>query len=507
MRPLSFDVFSKSTIFLAVLLMALPAFADGTMNVQCTDQAGAPVQGVQVKVQHLQTGKWKDKKSDNKGLAAFTKLDDGVYRVIGRKEALAPAIYEFVSLKGDATENVALKFQPGDPLQKVYFEDPAVNQKAFEALTRAVELLRASKSGEAVKELRASLEINPSSPDAHFNLAIALIQERKWDEAEQELKRVAGIAAALAEMPQKADATGPNPYAEMGKRIAEVRAKVPALKLRDAGDKALAEKKFDEAIASYQQAVKIDADDPDLYYNLSLAQANAKKYDEAGETIDKALKIKPAETAFLDMKKRVADFKLNESLNQARGILEAGDQLYKSGDYAGALKKYEEARGLVPEARQSGIWAQVGRSYAQLKNHEEAIKAFNKAIEISPDDPTYRKALAQYYMNEKKYDEALNLYADPRTAGSDPADKLMFNMGMAQNKAGNAEVAMLAFERAMKINPQNAEAYYELGALLFYEKKDYKRAQEMLNKYVELGKDEGHVSNAKSLLVVISRKK
>jgi hypothetical protein len=29
----------------------------------------------------------------------------------------------------------------------------------------------------------------------------------------------------------------------------------------------------------------------------------------------------------------------------------------------------------------------------------------------------------------------------------------------------------------------------------------------MLNKYVELGKDEGHLSNAKSLLVVISRKK
>ena len=507
MRPLYRNAFFKSIIFLAILTMALPAFAEGNMNVQCADQSGAPVPGVQVKIQHLQANKWKDKKSDNKGLSAFTKLDDGVYRVMGRKEALAPAFYEFVLIKGGATETVTLKFQPGDPTQKVYFEDPALSQKAFETLNRAVELLRTNKLPEAEKELRASLELNPSSPDAHFNLAIALIQERKWDEAEQELKRVSGIASALAEMPQRPDATGPNPYVEMGKRVSEVMSKIPALKLRDAGDKALAEKQFDQAIASYEQAVKIDDGDPDLYYNLALAQANAKKYDEASATIDKALKLKPAEAAFIEMKKRVSDFKLNEMLTQARGVLEVGDQAYKSGDYNGALKKYEEARAMVPESRQSGIWAQVGRCYAQLKNRDEAVKAFTKAIEISPDDPAYRKALAQYYMNEKKYDEALNLYADPRTAGSDPVDKVMFDMGMAQNKAGNAEVAMLAFERALKTNPHNAEAYYELGALLFYEKKDYKGAQQMLNKYVELGKDEGHLNNSKSLLVVISRKK
>jgi tetratricopeptide (TPR) repeat protein len=507
MRPLSCNVFFKSIIFLAIVLMALPAFAEGNINVQCTDQSGAPVQGVQVRIQHLQANKWKDKKSDAKGLAPFTKIDDGVYRVIGRKEGLAPAFYEFVLLKGGANETVNLKFQPGDMNQKVYFEDQAVSQKAFESLSRAVEMLRNNKLADADKELRASLEINPSSPDAHFNLAIALIQERKWDEADQELKRVSGIAAALAELPAAPTATGPNPYVEMGQRVKDVQSKIPALKLRDEGDKALAEKKFDQAISSYDQAAKLDPSDPDLFYNLALAQANAKKYDEASATIDKALKLKPGEAAYLDMKKRLADMKLNETLTQAKGILEAGDQLYKNADYAGALKKYEEARAMVPEAKQSGILAQEGRCYAQLKNPEEAVKAFNKAIEISPDDPNYRKALAQYYMTEKKYDEALNVYADPRATGSEPADKVMFNMGMAQNKAGNSEVAMLAFERALKVNPQNAEAYYELGALVFYEKKDYKRAQELLNKYVELGKDEGHINNAKSLLVVISRKK
>jgi tetratricopeptide (TPR) repeat protein len=507
MRHISNSVFIKSIIFLAIVLIALPAFADGNMNVQCSDQSGAGIQGVQVKIQHLQANKLKDKKSDAKGLAAFTKLDDGVYRVIGRKEGLAPAYYEYVLIKAGNTENVTLKFQPGDVNSKVYFEDNTINQKSFEALQRAVEALKNNKVQDAEKELRAALTLNATSPDAHFNLAIVLIQQRRWEEADQELTRVNGIATALATIPQAPNATGPNPYVEMGERVREVQGKIPALKLRDEGDKLLQEKKFDEAIATYQKAVKADPTDPDLFYNLALAQANGKKYDDAIATIDQAMKLKPTESAYIEMKKRLGDMKLNEKLVQAKGILEAGDALYKSSDFAGALAKYEEARAMVPEARQSGILAQEGRCYAQLKRHDEAVKAFNKAIEISPDDANYRKALAQYYMNEKKYDEALNVYADPRAAGSDPADKVMFNMGMAQNKAGNAEVAMLAFERALKINPQNAEAYYEFGALLFYEKKDYKRAQEMLNKYVELGKDEGHLNNAKSLLVVISRKK
>jgi tetratricopeptide (TPR) repeat protein len=110
-------------------------------------------------------------------------------------------------------------------------------------------------------------------------------------------------------------------------------------------------------------------------------------------------------------------------------------------------------------------------------------------------------------MNQKKYDEALKLYADPRTSGSEPVDQTLFNLAMNMSKQGNSEMAQLALERTIQANPNHAEAYYELGTLYFYDKKDNKRAQEMLKKYIELGKDKGHLDNSNALLVVISKKK
>jgi tetratricopeptide (TPR) repeat protein len=489
------------------LLLTLPALADdNTLNVKCVDQSGAGINGVEVKIQNLNTNKFKDKKSDEAGLAAFNKLDDGVYRVMARKQGLAPAFYEYAALKNAGQETVTLRFEPGDHQKLVYFEDPATNQLAYDALKRGVEALQGSKWADAEKELHSSIEINPSNPEARFNLAVAYLQQRKWEAAEEQLKAVKSLSNALATVPSQNPQAGAF-YAELDSRATQVMAKLPGLKLRDLGDKALAEKKFDEAIVKYQDAIKADPSDPDLYYNLALAQANAKKLDDSAATIDKALALKPNESAYIKLKQQIADYKQNEILAKAKSILEEGDKLYQGGDHAGALKKYEEALPIVPEKNQAGIWRQMGNTQAKLGNKDEAVKAFKRAIELNPQEANNKKALAQFYMNEKMYDEALEIYADPATAGSETVDQTLFRLGKELSQKGNSEVAQLAFEKVIKVNPDNAEAYYELGTLYFYDRKDNKRAQEMLTKYVEIGKDKDHVNNATSLLVVISRKK
>ena len=61
---------------LPVFFLAAPAFAGaGALDVKCVDQGGNALSGVQVLVQQLGSGKWKDKKSDGKGVARFDKLD------------------------------------------------------------------------------------------------------------------------------------------------------------------------------------------------------------------------------------------------------------------------------------------------------------------------------------------------------------------------------------------------------------------------------------------------
>ena len=110
--------------------------------------------------------KAKDKKSDAQGSAEFAKLEDGVYRVFARKDGFAPALYEFAVLKG-STESVTLNFVAGAD-KKLYFEDPAEEERAIQLLRQGLEAAKQNKYEEAEKLFSQALEINPSSAETLY---------------------------------------------------------------------------------------------------------------------------------------------------------------------------------------------------------------------------------------------------------------------------------------------------------------------------------------------------
>ena len=64
------------------------------------------------------------------------------------------------------------------------------------------------------------------------------------------------------------------------------------------------------------------------------------------------------------------------------------------------------------------MWAQIGRTHTQLKQSDQALAAYRKAIELAPEDVKYKTALDQHYiilgqlyLKEKQYDEAFATYA------------------------------------------------------------------------------------------------
>lgn len=494
-------------ILLTMIALALPAFAEGnTLEVKCVDQAGSPVPGVKVTAFNLSAQKTKDKKSDANGVASFTKAEDGIYRIVGRKDGLAPAFYEYAQLQNAAQQSVTIRFEPGSPESKLYFEDPAVGQRSIEFLNQAAKALQENKMADGEKLLLESLKIYPSNPDALFYLSILDVQLKKWAEAEDTLKKCISTVSMISQLQKTQNQASGSSYEQMAQRAQQLLKLVPSYKLRSEADKDAADGKYDEAIAKYKEALKIDANDPDLFYNMSLAQGKSGQYDDALQSAEKAVQLKPGEPQYQDLKKKIVELKQNAILLKAKSILEEGDKLYKSSDFSGAVKKYEEARGMIPENKQGGVLVQIGRCYAQLKQGDQAVAAFQKAIEIAPDQGDYRKALAQYYLGNKQYDEALNVYSDPRTTGNTPPDQALFTLGQALSNQGNSEVAELAFEKALKLNPTNADANYELGMILYYGKKNDARAKELLSKYVELGKDKAKLDNASTVLVVIKRR-
>lgn len=98
-----------------------------------------------------------------------------------------------------------------------------------------------------------------------------------------------------------------------------------------------------------------------------------------------------------------------------RAALEAGVRLYKNGKYQEALnylKKFNVSESLIGAASQSLI----GDCYVNLKNYDEAIKYFNKAIDLSDDNPLYTPLFmikeATVYRELKNYKSEADLYKE-----------------------------------------------------------------------------------------------
>jgi tetratricopeptide (TPR) repeat protein len=115
--------------------------------------------------------------------------------------------------------------------------------------------------------------------------------------------------------------------------------------------------------------------------------------------------------------------------------------------------------------------AYVGRAKAKSGADRDAdvakgIAAYQKAVELKPDDASYHNNYALALAQAKKFDDAqaeLNKAAqlDPTQAG-----KFYYNLGALLTNAGQTEPATVAFKKAIETDPNYADAYYQYGICL-----------------------------------------
>jgi tetratricopeptide (TPR) repeat protein len=497
----SFKYFVVCFISLSILFFALPGFADnGTLEVKCVESSGTPVQNAKIMIFNLVAQKEKDKKADSEGVAEFTKLEDGTYRVVGRKDGFSPALFEFVVLKG-SKESVTLKFNAGAD-NKLYFEDPAEGQRAIAFLKQGIELLAQKKIADAEKPLSQSIEINPSNPVGFYYLSVAYLQQEKYDQLEPMLNKAIQVAGLMKALPPMDPSLPSNDQVYQG--ASKLLKQISGFK----GDIALQKKNYDQAIKEYTEAIKSNPDNHEYYASLAIALANAKRFDEAITAMDKAVQLKPDEKAYVDNRAIIAAKKESATISKAQAIMEEGIKLLQSDDAAAAVKKFEEAKSMIAEGKQAPLWLQIGKAQAKLGQQDAAIAAFKKSIELAPEKTVadYRNAYAQFYLDERKYDEAIGILADPKAAGSQSPEQILLDLAKTwKNKEPN--FAMAALEKAIQINPDSADVYFDLGQLCYMEGKTKdSRTKELLTKYLEIGKDPDKIQSAKDFLVIVNKR-
>ena len=150
---------------------------------------------------------------------------------------------------------------------------------------------------------------------------------------------------------------------------------------------------------------------------------------------------------------------------------EDGVALSRSGDFDGALAKFNAAIAIVPSC--FDCYYNIGYSQSQKKDWVKAEEAFKKAIEFKPDYVEAYNGLAQVYNAQKKFEEAqaasqkaAELAMAGGVAGGAGGVDALYNVGVTAWNAGKAEEAKKAFEEALKLDPKHANSHYQLAMCL-----------------------------------------
>ncbi|MBN1907145.1 MAG: tetratricopeptide repeat protein [Deltaproteobacteria bacterium] len=153
----------------------------------------------------------------------------------------------------------------------------------------------------------------------------------------------------------------------------------------------------------------------------------------------------------------------------------------KKGQNDDAVAAFNKAIEINP----GNIEAYVSRGityYLQGKN-DKAISDFNKAIEINPEFVVAYQNRGHVYSSTGNYEKALSDYS--KVISLKPDDPIIYNMrGILYLKQGKTKNAIADYNKAIEINPEFTVAYQNRGYAYYLMGKDYKAISDY-NKAIE----------------------
>lgn len=241
---------------------------------------------------------------------------------------------------------------------------------AAELFKRAMFSFQQGRLDEAERQFKQLLRKEPRQPAALNILAVILMSQKRYGEAEPHLQTAVKVGATT-------DATFYN-YGLVLKALGRP----------------------DEALERFTQAITLNPGNADSWNNRGTVLNELKDPGRAIDDFDRALALNPASAAAL--------------FNKARSLTE--------------LKRYDEAlaahdQALAIDPNLAEAWYGRGFVFHQLHRHDDAARAYVRALQLDPHLPFLKGSLVHEKMLTCDWSEIDALVAD--VAGDIAAGKLV----------------------------------------------------------------------------------
>ncbi len=240
------------------------------------------------------------------------------------------------------------------------------------------------------------------------------------------------------------------------------------------------------------------------------AQAQAAQDTTRGMTAQQKAELEK------QMKEREEAMKKNKELNDA---FNAGMTASQAKQWDQAIASFNKASELDP--KQHVVWAQLAEAemnFAATKTGADAdaemakgLDAYQKAIELKPDDPGYHNNFALSLAKAKKFPEAQAELTKAATLDPTNAGRYYYNLGALLVNSGQNDPAGEAFKKAIEADPNYADAQYQYGVFLLSKATiaaDGKvtpvaGTADAFQKYLQLKPDGSFADSAKQMLATL----
>jgi tetratricopeptide (TPR) repeat protein len=294
--------------------------------------------------------------------------------------------------------------------------------------------------------------------------------------------------------------------------------------------------RYEDAMVSYEKAIRLDDGQPVMHYRLGVLYRRFERDQDAERALRKALELQPVfEEAVVELAEILIEEKrYDEAQPLLLGLLEMGggfhqalmmavdllverkntgeairlledrarqDALtreatlvlarlyYETGNYAGALEIF---RGLFNQDGQSAELARVlGEVAHKAGQADSALHYYRKAIELGPDD--YRNYIALFIASSRGFTGSASSVLDvpesqkadllSRASATVPADDFegIYALGVCYENIGDYDRARAFFERALELRPDDEGALLNLAGVLERSKR-YEEAERLVAK-------------------------
>ena len=311
-------------------------------------------------------------------------------------------------------------------------------------LQQAVTLEKRGDLAGAATGYRKVLSREPANVDALFLLGRAYCQQGRFEPSADLLRKVISLkpnlyaahnllGVALSRLGRSSEALASFECALAIEPRFE-------LALINKGDTLDALGHHADALAEYDKALKVDARNVVTWCNRGTALESLGRDDEAAESFKRALGIRP---------------------NLAEVHFNLANALQRLKRYEEAVSHYRRAVALRPDLALAFV--NLGRALSSLGRWQEAIDSFTQALKLGAASPQLHEAMATAFVQLERYEDSLGsldkvLASDPDHAGA------LNRKGSLLVILGRLGEAQKCLERAIAVNPRNADNYVVLSA-------------------------------------------